>query len=204
MALHGHGAFTLYPTLYTARQHCAPYLPRSWYVDDAAKLPWVRSIKIQVSGQLIKERSRGLVFASNRVTHGGLTSFDYTIIIAEGLSPEYERIVAIKELMHCYFPPSPEMTKFVTGTQIALDNHFRAFFGGSAALIRSAQVLAEKMAIWMAIGVICTEHRRAEMVAAVKAGDMSHQNIVTELRVPLVTAKALISPQYPDEIAGLI
>lgn len=138
------------------------------------------------------------------MTNGGLTSFDYTIIIAEGLSPEYERIVVIKELMHCYFPPSPEMIKFVTGTQIALDNHFRVLFGGSAALIRSAQILAERMAIWMAIGVICTEHRRAEMVAAVKAGDMSHQDIVSELRIPLVTAKALISSQYPDEISGLL
>jgi hypothetical protein len=194
----------LYSTLYTARQHHPDYLPRAWYVDDASRLPWVRSIKIRVSDKLIKDRSRGLVIATNEETHGGLRSFDYIIIIAENLPRPYERIVTIKELMHCYFAPLPEKAKYVTGTQIALDNHFRALFGGSAVMMKSPQMAAEKMAIWMAIGVICPEHRRMELVANERAGKITPEQIADEFKIPLVTAKALIDPQFEDEVASLI
>lgn len=194
----------MYQGLYTKRQHEEEYLPRKWYVEDAQTLPWVKSINIKVSDKLIKDRSRGLIYAHNCETHGGLSRFDYTIIIAEGLSPEYERIVSIKELMHCYFPPTAEMVKYRTSSEIVLDNHFRAFFGSSAILVRSAQVVAELMALWMAIGVLTTEHHRKLMAVEFKKDKNYAQTIMETLRIPLVTAKALVSKQFEDEIADLL
>jgi hypothetical protein len=194
----------LYKVLYDKRQREAEYLPRSWYVSDAESLPWVKSITIKASSALIKERSRGLVFASNCEIISGLSYFDYTIIIAEDLAPEYERIVVIKELMHCYFPPSAEMNQFRTSSQIVLDNHMRAFFGSSHTLIRSAQVEAEVMALWMAIGVITTEHYRLQMLGAGNPQPKVASTMMQKLKIPEVTAKALLSPQFEDEISALL
>lgn len=183
----------MYPTLYNARQSAASYLPRQWYYDDALALPWVRSITIKVTDQINKQHLRGLIFASNKQTHGGMTSFDYTIVIAEGLPIEYERFVTIKELMHCYFAPSEENVRYLTSTELALDNHMSVLFGGSTA--KSAQSRADKMAVWMAVGVICTEHDRKVKIQANDPG-----RIVADMNVPLKQAKNMISRLYVPEI----
>ena len=188
---------SLYRTLYTARQQQGAYLPRQWYYDDALALPWVRSIDIKISTALNKQSARGLVYSSNRQTHGGMESFDYTIIIADGLTTESERFVTIKELMHCYFAPVEKNVKYLTGSQVALESHMNAFFGNSTEDNSASR--AETMALWMALGVICTEHDRKAMV-----GTMSPQAIGQKAVIPLKQAKNLVSNVYLREIAKLV
>ena len=145
---------------------------------------------------------RGLIYASNRQTHAGLESFDYTIILAAGLSIEYERFVTIKELMHCYFAPCEQNVKYLTGTEIALETHMNAFFGN--ATTPSAPSRAETMALWMALGVICTEHDRKNMASQVRANTLTAQQISADMRIPVRQAKSLCSNVYETEIARLL
>lgn len=146
---------------------------------------------------------RGLIYASNKETHGGLESLDYTIIIADGMTPEYERFVTIKELMHCYFAPNNEKNvRYLTGTQIALENHMNAFFGGATS--KPPQDEAEKMALWMAIGVLTPEHDRTALIARIKAKTTSVEQEGVTLKVPAKQVKAMISNFYQAEISKLI
>lgn len=114
---------------------------------------------------------------------------------------EWERFVTIKELMHCYFAPIESNVKYLTGNELALERHINVFFGG--ATTKSAPSAAEKMALWMAVGVLSTERDRQDML--VKLGDKSlvPQQIADEMRIPLKQAKNLVSSVYSSEIASL-
>ena len=192
----------MYPTLYLARQKQGEYLPRQWYYDDALALPWVRTITIKRTPALNRQAARGLIYSSNCQTHGGLESFDYTVILADGMPIESERFVTIKELMHCYFAPIETNIKYLTGTEIALETHMNVFFGSSTA--QSAPSRAEKMALWMAVGVICTEHDRKTILAAIRAKTLTPQEIAQKMQIPVKQAKNLLSTVYESEIARLI
>jgi len=192
----------VYSTLYKSRQSEAKYLPRAWYYNDALSLPWVRKIQIKRSKNLDPDRVRGLIYASNLETHGGLESLDYNIIIADGMSPAEERFVTIKELMHCYFAPVSKNVKYLTGTEIALENHMSVFFENATA--ESAQNQAEKMALWMAIGVLCPERDRQTIMTGLKDDKTTIEAECGILKVPTTQVKALISKVYDVEIAKLI
>jgi len=151
---------------------------------------------------LSRQSVRGLIFSHNCESHGGLETFDYTIALAGGLSIEYERFVAIKELMHCYFPPADSHIKYMTGSAQALEAHMNAFFGN--ATTNPAQQQAEKIALWMALGVICTDQDRQAKLQEVIAKNLTSQQIANEMRIPLKQAKNLLSSNYDREIQKLI
>ncbi|VXD07550.1 conserved hypothetical protein [Sphingomonas sp. T1] len=190
-----------YQKLYHKRQGEGDYLPRQWYLDDALELSWVKKVIIKASNKLPKDRARGFV-----ISHGPNFMHDmnanYTIIVAEGMSREMERFVVIKELMHMYF--GPDGGHAATGSAVALDNHFRKFFGNSATITASAHVQAEHEALWMALAVICPEHRRLELKEAVTNRDKGFEDVAALLHIPLHTAKALLSKQFESEISHII
>lgn len=193
----------MYSNFYKARQHeNSKCLPREWYLDAARSLPWVRQITIKKSTVLDRARVRGLIFASDRHTTGGIDSLNYTILIADGMAPDYERFVTIKELMHCYFSPAEGNVRYLTDTQFLLENHMNAFFGN--ATTPSPQNEAEKMALWMAIGVLCTEHDRQTIISGIKAQTTNIQTESAALQVPETQVKALVSKVFDEEIKKLI
>lgn len=191
-----------YKTLYNRRQSEADHLPISWYLNDALELSWVAGIHIKRSSELPKSHLRGLVVAHA----GGFIPHDmsanYTIILADGLDPEMERLVAIKELMHCYFGPDFG-GHYATDSQISLDNHMKAFFGRSFAT-HSHAVEAEAKALWMALGVICPEHRRQHFKQEIAAGNLSLNDVAATLRIPVHHAAALMNHQFETEIAEIL
>ena len=162
----------------------------------------MRSISIKTSEALDRQAARGLIYSSKREIHGGFETLEYNIILAHGLSTQFERFVTIKELMHCYFEPNDGNVKYLTATEIALEKHMQVFFGNSTA--ESAPSRAETMALWMAVGVLCTEHDRKAMVADVKEQKLTADGIASQMCIPLKQAKNLISEVYDREIAKLI
>jgi hypothetical protein len=192
----------LYSHLYNLRQNAPTYVNRQWYLDDALSLPWVRDIKIKRTDHLNRQSVRGLIYSHNRQSHGGMESFDYVIVLAGGLSTDYERFVTIKELMHCYFPPADGHVKYMTGSAQALEAHMNAFFAN--ATTNSWQHQAEKIALWMALGVVCTEHDRQEKIQEIAANQLTPQQIADEMVIPLKQAKNLLSKNYDSEIQKLI
>lgn len=192
----------MYSTLYNLRQKAGKYVSRQWFLDDAKSLPWVRDIEIKRTDKLNLEQVRGLIFSHNRQTHGGMENFDYTIILAAGMETEYERFVTIKELMHCYFPPVDKHVRYMTGSALALEAHMNAFFGN--ATNNPAQDQAEKMGLWMALGVICTEGYRQHMMQKYGKKSQAVADVSKEMRIPAKQAKSLISNLYDAEIQKLI
>lgn len=193
-----------FKTLYSRRQSEANVLPRSWYIADARELQWVRDIRIKVAPELDPEAVRGFVIRRTVETHGGISRFDYHIYVADGLSPEMERFVVLKELMHCYFGPTPDNIKYATDNAIVLETHARQIFGDSAISPNSPHVRAEKMALWMAVGVLCPEHVRTGYIRALANKETTLEKIAAELRVPTKQAYNLTSRQYEDEIAAIL
>lgn len=153
-----------------------------------------------MSSRLDKARVRGLVISHSPGFINGFEA-NYSIILADGLSPEMERFITIKELMHCYFGPSGGSS--ATDTAMTLDNHFRKFFGNSAT-IESAAAEAEVKALWMAIGVICPERDRLEFQRAVEQRTMTFEDVAKTLMIPVHTAKAMLSKQFEDEISHIL
>lgn len=191
-----------YKTLYSRRQGEADHLPIEWYLNDAKELSWVDDIYIKRSRALPKSHLRGLIVAhsSGYIPHS--LSSNYTIILAHGLEPEMERMVAIKEIMHCYFGPDFG-GKYATNSQIALDNHLKAFFGRSFATHSHAEE-AEAKALWMALGVICPEHRRQQFKAEVAENPKAADTICDTLQIPRHHVAALLNHQFETEIAEIL
>lgn len=127
-------------------------------------------------------------------------SSPYTIFIAAGLTPEMERFVLIKELMHVYFGPG---VVYATDSQVTLENHMQEMFANSAD-ITSHQYEAEKLALWMAISVLTPETKRKEYRDQVADASMSFEGVAAELHIPIHTAKALLSAQYRSEISNIL
>lgn len=124
-------------------------------------------------------------------------TFNYSIYIAAGLTPEFERFVVIKELMHLYF--GPDAGGCATDNQIALENHMQEMFAASAD-IRSPQVIAEKEALWMAISVLTPETDRQNF----RDNSVPITDVTATLHVPQHTAKAMLSLQFEHEISNLL
>lgn len=114
----------------------------------------------------------------------------------------YERFVTIKELMHCYFPPFEKHVRYMTGSALALESHMNAFFG--SATNNPPQESAEKMALWMALGVICSEDTRQQFIQKVDGKAVDAQQIAEEMVIPVRQAKSLLSQHYTNEIQKLI
>lgn len=192
-----------FKTLYNRRQDEATWLPLSWYVNDALELQWVdQDLQIKRTSALPKTHLRGMIVQHKPNFMPHMMTCKYTICIAEGLSPEMERLVAIKELMHLYFGPDGGKS-YATDNAIVLENHIEEMFVTSAD-ITSPQVEAEKLALWMAISVLTTATARNDFRARALAQDITPEEIAGELHAPLHTTKALLSRQYDQEVSNLM
>ena len=189
-----------YRKLYHKRQLLsADSLPRSWYVHDALELQWVESITAKATAALPINGLRGFIVRRPSSSNQGLTS-DFTIILADGQDEFYERFVAIKETMHCYFESDGGS---MTDSQIVLDTHMRQFFGASATT-QSLHVKAEYTALWMAMGVLCSEHRRLEFREKLESNEMSLDEIVSLVRAPPHIVRRLLTDQFEDELRVIL
>ena len=126
----------------------------------------------------------------------------YTIFIAAGLSKEWERFVALKELMHLYFGPNGGGI-YRTDNAVVLENHINEMFEQSAD-ISSHQVEAEKLARWMAIALLTPATARKAYQEALKAEETDMEKIAAELHIPVNIAQSLISRQYDMEISNIM
>lgn len=193
-----------YNSLYTRRQSEDNYLPRSWYINDAKSLQWVADIKIKIDDNLRQEAVRGLIYKRRVEMTGAIPRFEYTIIVPDGLEEAAERFIVIKELMHCYFGPTPENEKYETNNSIVFGTHVQKIFGDSALDRDSPHVRAESMAVWMAVGVICTEQQRLVYQTDILSKAKSLDDVAAELKIPRKQAYNLTSSQYESEISAIL
>lgn len=192
-----------FKTLYNKRQGEPEWLPLSWYVDDALDLQWVaQDLQITRTNALPKAHLRGMIIEHRPNFMPHMLTCRYTIFIAAGLSKEWERFVALKEIMHLYFGPNGGGI-YRTDNSVVLENHINEMFEQSAA-ISSHQVEAEELARWMAISVLTPATVRKDFQKSLAAGELSIGDIANKLHIPTNIAKNLISNQYDMEISNIM
>lgn len=191
-----------FKTLYKRRQAEPKVVPLSWYVEDAKELHWVDNcIQIKRTTKLPKAHLRGMIIRHDGGFMPNAKDCRYSIFVAAELSREMERLVVIKELMHLYF--GPDGGGCATDSQVVFDNHIQEMFASSAD-IKSREYKAEKQALWMAISVITPEEHRLSCREAVTNGTATIEQIAADLRIPIHTTSALLSPQFDHEISNLL
>jgi hypothetical protein len=189
-----------YKKLYRERQLvAADSLPRQWYVGDALNLQWVESISAKATDAMPVDGLRGFIVRRPDSANHGLTSH-FTIVIADGQDPFYERFVTIKEIMHCYFESDGGT---MTDSEIVLETHMRQFFGASATS-QSLHVKAEFTALWMAMGVLCPERRRVEFRRMLDANEITLDEIVEAIKAPPHVVRRLLTDQFEDELRDIL
>ena len=166
---------------------------RQWYLDEAEQCSWVENIEIWRTDKLDSQSLAGYIIRHGPALVHGLVH-NYMIVVAKGLDLDFERFVCIKELMHCFFPTNDGTS---TDSELLLESHIRQMFGKSTE-VRSAHVVAERTALWMALGVITPERVRRALL-----GDKA-QTVAERLNVPVGAAKLLISKQADIELPKLI
>jgi len=189
-----------YKELYRRRQAAnGDFQVRQWYVDQAKELPWVLDIDITAVKELPIAEIRGFIVREGLRSQNAL-DHQFTIVIAEDLDSYSERFVCIKEIMHCFFAVDDGTA---TDTEIILDAHLRQFFGQSAST-QSAHVQAEYTALWMAMGVLCSERNRAKYRKQFEAGEIDLQTVSENLQAPPHIVRRFLSDQYEDEIRDIL
>ena len=192
------GAVLDYKSLYNTRQREGEYVPRQWYVDELKRLPWVRDVSIKTEESLKKSVLSGFVCRSGMVSHGGLESYDYNVILASDLALPQERFVAIKEVMHGFF--QPDDVSYATDSAVALENHIRQMFDEYGSMKRSKHVQADGMALWMALGVLCPAHIREGYIT----NGMTPEQVAQKLTIPEKQAQNLLSDRFDVEISQIL
>lgn len=196
------GTLLPFRRLYHNRQSGNEVEPLSWYLTDAEELSWVSRINIKRSLALSKTHLRGLVILHKPGFMPHEMTANYTIVIAHGLSPEEERFVAIKELMHIYFGPDGGGT-YATTSEIELENLINEMFVGSVTT-RSNQYQAEGKALWMAMAVLCRENTRRELAAKADGRDEYYKEVAERLRITENRARILLSDRYEAQVGILL
>lgn len=175
--------------------------PLSWYLTDAEELSWVTRIYVKRSKALAKTHLRGLVILHKPGFLPHELTANYTIITADGLAPEEERFVVIKELMHIYFGPEGGGV-YATSSEIELENLINELFVGS--LTKSRQTAAETKALWMAISVLVREKDRRETRKQFEADPTKLPEIAHHWRLTERRASLLFSDRYSREVESLL
>jgi hypothetical protein len=99
-----------------------------------------------------------------------------------------------KELMHVFDEDDEK-----THTREQLDALMHKFGNPSAPL--TSQFRAESRAYWRSLAVLCTEKKRLEYKAALKAETISFEVVATALRIPVPILHDMMSEMF-DEYRG--
>lgn len=195
-----------FKTLYHRRQSANEVEPLSWYLTDAEELSWVTRIYLKRSPALAKTHLRGLLILHRPGFQQHEVRANYTIVIASGLTPEEERFVAIKELMHIYFGPDGGGA-YATSSEVELESLIDEMFVGST--IKSKQGEADVQALWMAMSVLTREKDRRAAEAKLKPMSSDEKNayiqeVATRWRLTERRASFLFTERYAREVEKLL
>lgn len=121
------------------------------------------------------------------------------IVVARDLNYCWERFVIIKELMH-YFDTPLEQVSSADEFNSLLDS----FTASAPSLDRSEAFNSEITGFWMALGVLCPETKRQELLRSHEQSDLPFIEIARLLRIPEQYVPHLFTPNYKNIIARLL
>lgn len=174
--------------------------PLRWYKDWVESVDWVNSINIEKSIRLTADIALGFVVRIPTPKASDPTS-DFKIITASDNDPREDRIVAMKELMHC----CENEVAYQTDSKEKLEKLLNHFYGHSTQAANPAElyILSEPVAFWKATSLITTEKHRLYVKAQIEADGGLEAEWAAKLKIPEWMIDPLIGPGYEAEVAGL-
>jgi hypothetical protein len=119
------------------------------------------------------------------------------ILLSNSLTPDWARIVQMKELMHLFDDPTQHTNNAEEFEQllIGLCDKLEA---------RTFQEESELECLWRAIAICCPEGLRVELNQQRNGKQISDLDIATRLQIPERFVPHLFAPYYKDNVQHLL
>ncbi|MBK6298320.1 MAG: hypothetical protein IPF48_10315 [Sphingomonadales bacterium] len=171
-------------------------------MDDAKELSWVADIQIKRSTALDKSHLRGLILKHNPGMMPHAMTCNHTIILANGMTAARKSALSLSKSL-CIAILAPMAVEFRHKHEINFENHMNEFFVDPAAIESRIRSKPKKKPLWMAMSALAPEQLRREYRQQVLDGKPIAE-VATDLRIPIRTAAAFLSPQYEREISSIL
>lgn len=186
-----------YAELYRLCQSRTPPISRNFVRDKTIELTGIDGLSVMKSG-LDTAITRGFYLSARNTDNRFVQQHGkHVIVLARGMTKEWERFVCIKEVMHVFDDPL-EATD--TGGQF---EQLLSEFMGAGEMERSLQMTAEIKCFWRALGTYCPEVHRNELAQERDAGRLDDYGNSLQLRLPEPYVPALFGETYDTAIAAL-
>jgi hypothetical protein len=186
--------------LYEAIQIQGHRISTKWLRAKAIEFSHITKIKEQWSGVIDANVIRGFYIEGPKGPPVSLDDNQALIVLARAMcdgvhGDHWRRAVLAKELMHV-FDENDEKTH----TRDQLDALMHRFGDPSAPL--TSQFRAESKAYWRSLAVLCTDKKRLEYKAALKAETISFEVVATALRIPTPIVHDMMSEMFEQYRPG--
>lgn len=196
-----------YSDLYAYCQGLLPPIGRNVIRDKVLeltgvpKIPWIRAemdTTLYRGFYLCGDNADAVPFSEDRVASLLRQFGGRVVVVARGLSRSWERIVLVKEFMHLFDKPG-QMT-----APEQLEGLLSDIMTGSTD--PSPQFGSEIIAFWMAMGVLCPEPTRQQLLQERrgKTGDAEDLAISLKLRIPEQYVPLLFEQDYENRLKKII
>jgi hypothetical protein len=191
-----------YAELYQRVQSQGGRVSTKWLVGQAIELTHITQVKEQWSTKLDPAVIRGFYIEGPMGPPVPLNENEALIVLShsmcKGPMGDYWRLfIKTKELMHV-FDSEEEKTDSAEKLEVQLEK-----FGNPATGI-PPQYFAEVKALWRAMGVLCTEARRLEIMESLKSERVSIDVAATTLHIPPLYVGSLIRENFPSIIESIM
>lgn len=119
------------------------------------------------------------------------------ILLSESLSPDWARIVQIKELMHLFDDP-PQHTNTAEEFEQLLIGLCEALQG------RTPQEESELECLWRALSIICPEELRLDLSRQRDAKQLTDVEIAKQLLIPVIFVPYIFAASYKSNVQVLL
>ena len=175
-------------------------LPLSWYKSEAEDFQWVNSVEICKSIRLTKDAALGFVIRKPGPEFPSIVD-DFKILTASDNDPRTDKIVAIKELMHC----CENDVAFNVNSEERLDALFNHFYGRTTEMSSTELFIqSEPIAFWKSLALLTPENNRLLIKEDLEKNPHNESFWASELRVPEFIIDALVGPRFDFEVQTLL
>ena len=175
---------------------CPPAISRKAICN---KVQDIMDQKVQVQKRgLDTNMLRGLFLSgksgSRFVTQNG---GDPVIIIARGMTDDWDRLVEVKEIMHL-FDEANEMTSSAEQFEELLSSLT------APSRVMEPQIRTEFEAVYMALACFCPEDARQQFIRDIALGHTEEYEVALKLRLPQQFVKTMLTPHFGNVIQQIL
>ena len=187
-----------YKIVYERCQSLGGYVSRNHVVNGVTALPNIPPVKIILTG-LDTTKCRGFYLSARNVEHYLVKNHGKTVIcIGRGQNRCWTRMVLAKELMHIFDDPEQS-----TGSVESYESVLTELFLQTSDKW-SPQMQSEIDCFVMALGLLCPETFRRNIMDRHAAGDLDQYAVALTARLPEAYIPYLFSSHYEEAINRIL